>query len=132
MEERIVSHIKPTKVGPKGDKRPAATKVHVVRYADDFIITSRNRAMAERLYEECEKFLQERGLTLNRDKTLITKVEDGLDFLGFRIQNFSRRLKICPSPKAEARIRQKVREVLKEKQIPHAVVVKNLNPILRG
>jgi RNA-directed DNA polymerase len=58
-------------------------KVHLVRYADDFIITGTSRVLLE--YEVqplVAHFLKERGLELSPEKTRITHVEDGFDFLG--------------------------------------------------
>jgi RNA-directed DNA polymerase len=62
-------------------------KVHLVRYADDFIITGTSKVLLE--YEVqplVEQFLQERGLELSHEKTRITHSEDGFDFLGQTIQ----------------------------------------------
>jgi RNA-directed DNA polymerase len=62
-------------------------KVHLVRYADDFIITGTSKALLE--YEVkplVEQFLKERGLELSHEKTRITHIEDGFDFLGQTIR----------------------------------------------
>jgi RNA-directed DNA polymerase len=61
----------------------AFNQINLVRYADDFIITGRTK---ERLENEVKplviEFLKERGLTLSEEKTGITHIEDGFDFLG--------------------------------------------------
>src|SRR5206468_12571 len=62
-------------------------KVHLVRYADDFIITGTSRILLH--YEVqplVEQFLKERGLELSHEKTSITPIEDGFDFLGQTIR----------------------------------------------
>jgi RNA-directed DNA polymerase len=62
-------------------------RVHLVRYADDFIITGTSQLLLQ--YEVqplVEHFLQERGLELSHEKTRITHVEDGFDFLGQTIR----------------------------------------------
>jgi RNA-directed DNA polymerase len=62
-------------------------KVHLVRYADDFIITGTSRVLLH--YEVqplVEQFLQEWGLELSHEKTTITHIEDGFDFLGQTIR----------------------------------------------
>ncbi len=67
--------------------RQRKCKVHLVRYADDFIITGTSKVLLE--YEVkplVEQFLQERGLELSHEKTRITHVEDGFDFLGQTIR----------------------------------------------
>jgi len=62
-------------------------KVHLVRYADDFIITGTSKVLLE-----CEvkplvaHFLSERGLELSHEKTRVTHIEDGFDFLGQTIR----------------------------------------------
>src|SRR5262249_15754425 len=62
-------------------------KVHLVRYADDFIITGTSKVLLE-----CEvkplvaQFLKERGLELSQEKTRVTHIEDGFDFLGQTIR----------------------------------------------
>lgn len=59
-------------------------KVHVIRYADDFIITGQTpELLAEKVKPAVEKFLQSRGLELSIEKTKITSINDGFDFLGF-------------------------------------------------
>jgi RNA-directed DNA polymerase len=63
--------------------RRTRCKVHLVRYADDFIITGASRLLLQ--YEVqplVEQFLSERGLELSHEKTRITPIEDGFDFLG--------------------------------------------------
>ena len=62
-------------------------RVHLVRYADDFIITGTSQILLE--YEVkplVVQFLKERGLELSHEKTRITHIEDGFDFLGQTIR----------------------------------------------
>jgi RNA-directed DNA polymerase len=62
-------------------------KVHLVRYADDFIITGTSQILLQ--YEVqplVEHFLKERGLELSHEKTRITHSEDDFDFLGQTIR----------------------------------------------
>lgn len=62
-------------------------KVHVCIYADDFIITGATKEVLERTIKPIvEGFLKERGLELSREKTKITHIDDGFDFLGFNIR----------------------------------------------
>lgn len=64
-------------------------RVHLVRYADDFIITGTSQVLLQ--YEVqplVEQFLKERGLELSHEKTRITHVEDGFDFLGQTIRRY--------------------------------------------
>jgi RNA-directed DNA polymerase len=62
--------------------------IRFARYADDWCVflTRCNRQYAERLKDEIRDFLRETcGLELSAEKTRITHVRDGYDFLGFNI-----------------------------------------------
>ena len=63
-------------------------KVHLVRYADDFIITGRSKEALEEIKPLVVDFLKERGLTLSEEKTKITHIDDGFDFLGYNIRKY--------------------------------------------
>lgn len=66
----------------------------MIRYADDFVILTRTKRDAESLYNELEPILARRGLELSRDKTRISDVVSGFDFLGFNLRlakRFSRK-----------------------------------------
>jgi RNA-directed DNA polymerase len=75
--------------------------VNFIRYADDFIVTSKSKELLERdIKPLIEQFLQERGLELSPTKTVITNVKDGFDFLGQNVRRYpdgKRRIK--PSKK---------------------------------
>ena len=63
--------------------------VNLVRYADDFIITCENRETLEKEIKPLvADFMSERGLTLSEEKTVITNIHDGFDFLGINIRKF--------------------------------------------
>ena len=65
--------------------------VNLVRYADDFIITCENRETLENEIKPLvAEFMAERGLTLSEEKTVITNIRDGFDFLGFNIRTILR------------------------------------------
>jgi RNA-directed DNA polymerase len=69
--------------------RQRSCKVHLVRYADDFIITGTSQILLK--YEVqplVEQFLKERGLELSHEKTRITHIRDGFDFLGQTIRRY--------------------------------------------
>jgi RNA-directed DNA polymerase len=71
---------------PKGQEK---SKVHLVRYADDFLITGTSR---ELLHDQVQPlvthFLNERGLEPSHEKTRITHVEQGFDFLGQNVRRY--------------------------------------------
>src|ERR1035438_7459672 len=73
-----------------GEKFPC---VIFIRYADDFVITSKSKELLEgEVKPLVEQFLQERGLELSPAKTVITHVENGFDFLDLKIAEQLRRI----------------------------------------
>jgi len=73
-------------------------KVHVVKYADDFVITGASREVLEtKVKPAVEVFLRERGLELSAEKTSITHIDDGFDFLGFNVRKYAGKLLIKPA-----------------------------------
>ena len=68
---------------PSTPKGQGKSKVHLVRYADDFLITGTSKELLrDQVQPLVAHFLKERGLELSHEKTRITHVEDGFDFLG--------------------------------------------------
>lgn len=61
----------------------------LVRYADDFIVIGPNeQVLQEQIKPVVTEFLAERGLELKQEKTSITSIEQGFDFLGFHFKEF--------------------------------------------
>ena len=64
-------------------KRTRSLKVNLIRYADDFIITGTTKELLENeVKPPVEQFLRDRGLQLSPEKTCVTHIEQGFDFLG--------------------------------------------------
>jgi L-fucose isomerase-like protein len=75
-------------------------KVNLVRYADDFIITGSTKELLEKeVWPLVEQFLSDRGLRLSPEKTRITHISHGFDFLGQHLRKFGGKLVIQPSKK---------------------------------
>lgn len=55
-------------------------KVHLCRYADDFIVTSNCREILIEIQQILMEFMKERGLKLSEEKTVITHIERDLIF----------------------------------------------------
>jgi len=71
---------------PKGQGR---SKVHLVRYADDFLITGTSKELlSDQVQPLVTQFLKQRGLELSHEKTQITHVEEGFDFLGQNVRRY--------------------------------------------
>jgi RNA-directed DNA polymerase len=65
------------------------SKVHLVRYADDFLITGTSKELLrDRVQPLVAHFLKQRGLELSHEKTRITHVEAGFDFLGQNVRRY--------------------------------------------
>ena len=110
-------------------------KVNLVRYADDFIITGESRELLENQVKPLvEAFMTERGLTLSPEKTVITNICDGFDFLGFNIRRYSNgKFLIKPSQKNVKTFLDKVRRIIKHsKASTQQELIGKLNPIIRG
>jgi RNA-directed DNA polymerase len=63
------------------------------------------------LVEAC---LKERGLELSAEKTVITHIADGFDFLGQHLRTYHGKLLIKPSAKSIKAMLRKVRAVIKD------------------
>lgn len=109
-------------------------KMNMVRYADDFIITGHSKDWLEQKVKPAVvEFLAERGLILSPEKTRITHIEDGFDFLGWNIRKYNGKLLIKPSKANVKAHLDKIREVIKgNKTAKQANLIRLLNPVLRG
>ncbi len=81
---------------PKAKK--TGLKMNMVRYADDFIITGNSKEWLEHEVKPAVvEFLAERGLVLSPEKTKVTHIRDGFDFLGWNIRKYDNKLLMKPS-----------------------------------
>jgi RNA-directed DNA polymerase len=109
-------------------------QINLVRFADDFIITGSSKELLENEVKPLlEQFLSERGLELSSEKTLITPIDQGFDFLGQNIRKYKGKLLIKPSPKSLNALLNKVRGLIKTNQHTTAGnLIRHLNPLIRG
>ena len=110
-------------------------KVNLVRYADDFIITAECKEILEQeIVPIMKEFLKERGLTLSEEKTKITHINEGFDFLGFNIRKYNNGVLIIkPSKDSQKKFQEKIKMVINtNKSIPQLSLIRLLNPIIRG
>ena len=129
LEEVLETHF-----GKKNTKASYKTKVNYVRYADDFVITGISKELLEEeVLPLVEAFMAERGLELSAEKTVVTHINDGFDFLGQNIRKYGDKLLIKPSHDNLRSFLKKVRDVVKgNKTVPAWMLVDMLNPIIRG
>ena len=115
-----------------GGEKPC---VNLVRYADDFVITSKSKELLEgEIKPLVERFLQERGLELSPTKTVITHVEHGFDFLGQNVRRYPNgKLLVKPSKKNVGTFLKGIRRIIKGAQgVSAADLIDQLNPKIRG
>src|SRR5437868_14531826 len=115
-----------------GHRRSAM--VNMVRYADDFIVTGRTKELLESEVKPLvAEFFKIRGLELSDQKTRITHIEEGFDFLGQNVRKYNGKLLIKPSRKSVKNFLAKVRTVIKaNKQATAGALIAMLNPMIRG
>lgn len=109
-------------------------KINLVRYADDFIVTGDSEEiLRDEVKPLIAEFLAERGLTLSEEKTLVTHVDDGFDFLGFNVRRYNGTLLTKPSKDRVKKFTAKIKEVIKRNasSTQHDLIF-TLNPIIKG
>jgi len=113
---------------------PRRSRVNFVRYADDFIITGKSKALLEQnILPAVKQFLAERGLQLSEEKTKITYIKHGFTFLGQTFRKHGNTLHITPAKQGVlALIRNVGNTIRKYTSAPMMILIKKLNEILRG
>lgn len=109
-------------------------KVNFVRYADDFIITGKSEMLLrDEVLPLVREFLLERGLQLSEEKTLITHIDDGFDFLGQNIRKYNGKLLIKPAKASIKGFLKRIRGIVKSNQSARQeILIYRLNPVIRG
>ncbi|MCK5355482.1 MAG: group II intron reverse transcriptase/maturase, partial [Methyloprofundus sp.] len=110
-------------------------KINVIRYADDFIITGDSKEWLEDVVKpRVIQFLSIRGLRLSEEKTHITHISKGFDFLGWHIRKYpDGKLLIKPSKKSIDALLEKTGDIMREnRQAKTANLIAMLNPLIRG
>jgi RNA-directed DNA polymerase len=122
-------------------RRAGGAVMKLVRYADDFVVmVAGQRADAEALRDEVSSVLAAMGLRLSETKTRVCHIDEGFDFLGWRIQRRAwrsrtgrRAIYTYPSKKALASVTARVRSLTRRaKHRTLAALLRRLNPVLRG
>jgi RNA-directed DNA polymerase len=115
-------------VSKRGDK------VNFVRYADDFIETGATREILEQKVKPAlTAFLTPRGLELSEQKTVITHISKGFNFLGHTVRKYGATLLTTPAKSSVQALRDKIRLCLQSARGQSAeMLLRKLNPLLRG
>ena len=114
--------------------KPRRDQVNFIRYADDFVVTARSKeTLEQKVKPVIIQFLRERGLQLSTEKTLITHIAEGFDFLGQRVRKYGNKLLIRPTRQSVRRVLEKARQLIRScRGLSAAVLIRRLNPLLRG
>jgi RNA-directed DNA polymerase len=122
-------------------RRAGEPVMRLVRYADDFVVMVHGtRGDAEALWDEVASVLAPMGLRLSEEKTRVCHIDEGFDFLGWRIQRRAwrgrmgkRAVYTYPSKKSLRSIMDKVRQLTRRRRHRTlADLLRRLNPVLRG
>jgi RNA-directed DNA polymerase len=121
-------------------RRQGLPNYRLVRYADDWcLLIAGTRPDAEALREEIAGVLSTMGLRLSPEKTLITHIDEGLDFLGWRIQRHRKRgtgkhyVYVYPAKKALVAVMAKVKAICRQNtNLSLGDLLRLLNRMLRG
>jgi RNA-directed DNA polymerase len=122
-------------------RREGVPTYRLVRYADDFVVmVAGTRADTEALWPELGGVLAPMGLSLSVEKSRICHIDEGFDFLGFRIQRRSwhgrpgkRAIYTYPSKRSLAAVIGKVRMLTRRaRHRTLADLLRAINPVLRG
>ena len=121
-------------------RRHGLPNYRLVRYADDWcLLISGTRTHAEALREEIAEVISVMGLRLSPEKTLITHIDEGLDFLGWRIQRHQKPgtgkhyVYVYPAKTALAAVMAKIKTLCRKNTNQSLdILLHQLNPMLRG
>ena len=121
----------------------------LTRYADDWVITCKSAAEARAAVEVAGRVLKQLGVELHPQKTRIVHVQDGFEFLGYKIKRGKKKLYLpeskirsqarqgalyaYPKEKSIRRFMDRVRQRTKRRlPLPTKELIEELNPLLRG
>jgi len=109
------------------------SKLGIIRYADDFIVTSKDKESLEDVLIQIRQWLSQRGLEISDEKTRIVHIDEGFNFLGFNLRQYNGKLLIKPRKEKVLAFCKKIGKTLSSmKANTQEEVIKKLNPLLRG
>lgn len=137
---RVWEDTSATRVDRSRRRRHGLPVFRLVRYADDFVVlVSGTKEQTEALRPQIADVLTQVGLRLSEEKTHVVHIDEGFDFLGFRIQRHRKPgtnncyVYTFPSRKAVTSTRQKVKKISRQgTNHPLADLLRQLNMALRG
>ena len=109
-------------------------KVYFVRYADDFVVTCSNAEyLQEVIQPQISTFLAERGLQLSQEKTKMTHIDKGFDFLGFNVRKYKGKCLTKPKKGSVKSIYASIRQcVTSNKTMTQKQLIRLIKPKIKG
>ncbi len=108
-------------------------KVNFIRFADDFVVTADSSETAHNIIDVIQAFLDPRGLKLSEEKTLVTNISEGFNFLGWNFRRYKGKLLPKPSKESQTEVIRKISAIINEaKAWDQDRLIRTLNPIIRG
>lgn len=108
-------------------------KLGIIRYADDFVVTSKDYESLEETLIQINQWLSQRGLEISAEKTRVVNIEDGFDFLGFNIRQYNGKCLIKPQKGKVLAFCKNIANTLSNmKTNTQEEIINKLNPLLRG
>ena len=96
-------------------------------------MTAANRETLEEIREKISDFLVPRGLKLSEEKTLITHIDDGFEFLGWNFRKYKGKLIIKPSRKSVEKVTKAISRIIKDNHTtPQEMLIRKLNEVTKG
>ncbi|ROP28100.1 group II intron reverse transcriptase/maturase [Couchioplanes caeruleus] len=125
----------------KDHRRRGGATYRLVRYADDFVVmVSGTREQAMSLWDEVAAIIAPLGLRLAPEKTRVVGINEGFDFLGFRIRRDRQRgsdryfIYTYPARNTLTSVKAKIKAVTQTQTLdrPLDEILKHLGTIVRG
>jgi RNA-directed DNA polymerase len=117
------------------EKQRDKEKINMIAYADDFVVTAASRELLEsKVLPTLTEALAKVGLELSIEKTKITRIDEGFDFLGFNVRKYKNgKLLIKPAKANVIRFLQEIRATIeKGVALPTEQLIHTLNSRLTG
>lgn len=108
-------------------------KLGIIRYADDFIVTAKDKESLSQVLTLIKQWLNYRGLEISAEKTRVVHIDDGFNFLGFNLRQYKGKLLIKPQKEKVLAFCKKIKATISNmKARTQEDVINELNPLLRG
>ena len=109
-------------ISSNGKRVKRYTRINLVRYADDFVITGRSKRQLERIKITIGEFLKPRGLKISDNKTSILHISEGFDFLGWNFRKYNNTFLCKISNKSISTHRREIKYLTKKVHNPEQLI----------